>query len=76
MQKYEQLVDLEMLQNEYLVAIVTVHTAENEPLKNWCDLFSSLSSLLSRQLRVLAVYAWRCGTWDTAIRSDVPVGNS
>ena len=31
MQKYENLVDLEkMLQNEYLVAIVAVDTAENE----------------------------------------------
>ena len=27
-----------MLQNEYLVAIVAVHTAENEPLKVWGDL--------------------------------------
>ena len=38
MQKYENLVDLEkskMLQNEYLVAIVDVDTAENGPAKVW-----------------------------------------
>ena len=36
-QKYENLVDLEkskMLQKEYLVTIVAVDTAENEPSKN------------------------------------------
>ena len=32
----------------YLVAIVAVHTEENEPLKIWGDLFSLFSSLLSR----------------------------
>ena len=36
MQKYENLVDLENPEkNEYLVAIVAVDTAENEPLKVW-----------------------------------------
>ena len=42
MQKYENLVDLEkMLQNEYLVAIVAVDTAENEPSKNLQNLYRS-----------------------------------
>ena len=36
MQKYENLVDLENPEkNEYLVAIVAVDTAENEPFKVW-----------------------------------------
>ena len=44
---FDNLVDLEkskMLQNESLVAIVAVHTAENEPSKVCLDFF--ISSLL------------------------------
>ena len=36
-----------MLKNEYFVAIVAVHTEENEPLKIWGDLFNLFASLLS-----------------------------
>ena len=36
-----------MLKNATTLAIVAVHTAENEPLKIWGDLFSLFSSLLS-----------------------------
>ena len=43
-QRIANLVDLEkwskIQQNEYLVAIVAVHTAENEPRKAWGDLFN------------------------------------
>ena len=35
-----------MLKNATTLAIVAVHTAENEPLKIWGDLFSLFSSLL------------------------------
>ena len=55
-QKSANPVDLEKpaktLQNEYLVAIVAVHTAENEPLKVWVWFHSFFIRLLTAQLRV------------------------
>ena len=38
-----------MVKNATTLAIVAVHTAENEPLKIWGDLFSLFSSLLNHQ---------------------------
>ncbi len=49
MQNNVNLVDLEKiltLKNATTLAVVAVHTAENEPLKNWGGLFSLFSSLL------------------------------
>ena len=48
-----------MLQNEYLVAIVAVHTAENEPLEIWGDLFTSFISSRARGHAVLAAHQQR-----------------
>ena len=64
MQKYENLVDLEKRsktwKNEYLVAIVAVDPAENEPLKVWGWLGSQslnfkkkIETLLAAQLLYL-----------------------
>ena len=50
MQRIVNLVDLEkillMLKNAPTLAIVAVHTEENEPLKIWGDLFSLLNFIL------------------------------
>jgi hypothetical protein len=53
-QKNVDRIDLEkMLQNDPSLAIVAVHTAENEPLKLWGYSFSfSVTSLAGSQLRM------------------------
>ena len=74
MQKHENLVesDLEnskMLQNEPLVAIVAVDTAENEPLKVWGRFHSFFIRLLSAEL---AAQSWlrRAGCAEVAVATD------
>ena len=62
LQKYENLVDLEKsCKNDYLVAIVAVHTAENEPSKVWSFVVksekSSISNLSTKVALVKAKHA-------------------
>jgi hypothetical protein len=53
-----------MLQNEYLVAIVAVHTAENEPLKVWGWFHSFFNPLLNTYPNT---YTLRCAARSAAI---------
>ena len=58
-QKYENLVDLEKCcKNDYLVAIVAVHTAENEPLKVW----GWFHSFFIRE-KMLTIFGWIFEIW-------------
>jgi hypothetical protein len=53
-----------MLQNDYLVAIVAVHTAENEPLKVWGWFHSFFNPLLNTYPNT---YTLRCAARSAAI---------